>query len=94
MTRPEIHAYALTLGGALALVTLILGAQGFLDRVARDTEDRLDYRQWVADACVPNAGESAIAINDGKRLRCTIYSRVGYGLATEVVSAAVTDVPL
>jgi hypothetical protein len=89
-----IGVYLRTLGAALALVALILGAQGLLDRIARDTEDRLAYRQWVADACTPGTNESAVAINDGKRIRCTIYSRVGYGLATEVVSAAVMEVPL
>lgn len=94
MTRAEIRANVTALGSALALVILILGAIGLLDRLERDTEDRLAYRQWVADACVPGAGESAIAINDGKRLRCTLYSQRGYGLATEVVSAAVMDVPL
>jgi hypothetical protein len=94
MTRPEFRGYAATLGGALALIVLVLGAQGFVDRMERDTEDRLAYRQWVADACTPAAGESAVAINDGRRIRCTIYSRAGYGLATEVVSAAVMEVPL
>lgn len=94
MTRPEIRANLSTLGGALALVILILGAQGLVERIERDTEDRIAYRQWVADACTPAAGESAVAINDGRRIRCTIYSRAGYGLATEVVSAAVMEVPL
>jgi hypothetical protein len=94
MTRPELRAYGGTLGGALALIVLILGAQGLLDRLERDTEDRIAYRQWVADACIPNHGESAIAVHDGKRLRCTIYSQRGYGLATEVVSASVMEAPL
>lgn len=94
MTRQEVRANLTALGGALALVILILGSIGLLDRLERDTEDRLAYRQWVADACTPNPGESAVAIHDGKRLRCTIYSQRGYGLATEVVSAAVMEVPL
>jgi hypothetical protein len=94
MTRQEVRAYGATLGGALALVILILGSIGLLDRLERDTEDRLAYRQWVADACIPSRGESAIAINEGGKLKCTIYSQRGYGLATEVVSAAVMEVPL
>lgn len=94
MTRQELRANLTALGGALALVILILGTIGLLDRLERDTEDRLAYRQWVADACIPGTGESAIAVHDGKRLRCTIYSQRGYGLATEVVSAAVMEVPL
>lgn len=94
MTRQEITFNLKALGGAAALIALILGAQGFLDRIERDTEDRLAYRQWVADACIPSRGESAIAINEGGKLKCTIYSQRGYGLATEVVSAAVMEVPL
>lgn len=87
-------AAAKTVGAALALVVLVLGAQGVLDRIERDTEDRLAYRQWVADACMPGTGQTAIAINHGGKLQCTIYSRIGYGLATEVASAAVMEVPL
>jgi hypothetical protein len=94
MTRQEITFNLKALGGAAALIALILGAQGFLDRIERDTEDRLAYQRWVADACTPKAGESAIAIHDGRRLRCTIYSQVGYGLASIVVSATVMEPPL
>lgn len=94
MTTQEVRANLRALGGALALVILILGTIGLLYRLERDTEDRLAYRQWVAEACIPNRGESAIAIHDGKRLRCTIYSQRGYGLATEVVSASVMEAPL
>jgi hypothetical protein len=94
MTREELTFNLRALGGALALIALALGAQGLLDRIERDTEDRIAYRKWVADACIPSPGESAIAIHDGQRLRCTIYSQRGYGLATEVVSAAVMEVPL
>lgn len=94
MTRAEFRAHALTLGTALALVILVLGAQGFVDRMERDAEDRINYRQWVADACIPSEGQSAIATHDGGKLKCTLYSQRGYGLATEVVSAAVMEVPL
>lgn len=94
MTRPEIRAYAGTLAGALALVALILGALGLVDRLDRDTEDRLQYRQWVADACTPAPGEMAVAEHDGKRLHCIIYSRNARGFAPVVVSAAVMEVPL
>lgn len=88
-----IGAHLKTLFAALALVILILGAQGFLDKLERDTEDRLAYRQWVADACTPKSGETAVAAHDGGKLHCTIYSHTGYGLAPMVVSAAVMEVP-
>lgn len=94
MTRPEIRAYAATLGAAAGLVALVLGTQGLLDRIERDTEDRIAYRQWVRDACVPaRARESAIAVHDGKRLHCTVYSNYERGMAPIVVSAAVMEVP-
>lgn len=75
MTRTEIRAYAGTLAGAAALVALILAALGLVDRIERDTEDRLAYREWVADACTPAPGEMVVAEHDGKRLHCIIYSR-------------------
>lgn len=65
MTRTEIRAYAGTLAGAAALIALILGAQGLLDRLERHTDDQIAYRQWVTDACTPKAGETAVAENDG-----------------------------
>jgi len=34
---------------------------GLVDRLERDTEDRLAYRDWVADACTPAPGETVIA---------------------------------
>jgi hypothetical protein len=86
-------AYFKMMGGAVALIVLVLGAKGITDAIERDTEDRIAYRAWVADACTPNPGELAVAANEGGKLRCTIYSNAGYGLAPIVVSAAVMDVP-
>jgi hypothetical protein len=82
-----------TLSLVISALALILCAYALVGIIERDTEDRIAYRQWVADSCIPAPGESAIAINDGKRLRCTLYSRVGYGLSSEIISAAVMDVP-
>lgn len=80
---------------ALMAVICLLGIYGALDILERTNEDRLAYRRWVADSCIPTrAGESAVAVSDGKRLRCTIYSKTGYGMAPTVVSAAVMDMPL
>ena len=93
MTRAEIKAHAITLGGALGLVVLILAAQGLSDRIERETDARIAYRQWVADACTPSANQTAVATHDGQRLQCVIYSRATPGLAREVVSAAVAEVP-
>lgn len=93
MTRAEIRAYGVTLGGALALVVLILGTQGLVDRLDREEDARVAYRRWIADACTPAANQTAIAINNGRRVECTIYSRTGIGWAREVVSAAVMDAP-
>ena len=92
MTRAELKANAITLGGALALIVLILGAQGLADRIEREQEARLEYRQWVADACIPAANQTAVAAHDGQKLSCTIYSRSSIGYAREVVSAAVLEV--
>jgi hypothetical protein len=78
-----------------ALFALFLfGAYGLVDRIERDTEDRLSYRAWVADACIPKPGETAIAVHEDKKLHCTIYSRIGYGLVPVVASAAVMESPL
>lgn len=79
--------------GALVAM-LIIGAYGLVDHIERATEDRLAYRQWVADACLPRDGQTAIAINTDGKLRCTVYNRLGYGLATDVASSAVMEVPL
>lgn len=88
------YAYLKTLGAALALIIIIIGAQGFADRIERTTEDRLAYQRWVTDACIPTReGQRAVATHDGARLRCTIYSTYDRGLAPVVVSAAVMDVP-
>lgn len=92
MTRAEIRAYAVTLGGAALLVALILGAQGLADRIERDQEARIAYQEWYADSCTPETGQTAVATREGKRLSCTIYSRTGIGWAREVVRVAVMDV--
>lgn len=92
MTRAEIRAYGVTLGGAALLVVLILGAQGLSDHIEREQEARIEYRRWVADACTPAANQTAVATHDGKRLSCTIYSRTSIGWAREVVSVAVLEV--
>ncbi len=76
----------------IAIVGLI-AVYGLVDRVERDTEDRIAYRRWVADACTPNPGEQAIATNEGGKLHCTIYSNYQRGLAPIVVSAAVMEAP-
>lgn len=93
MSRPR--AYAAALGGALALVALIVGAHGLVDRIERDTEDRQAYRQWVQDACIPTRrGDRAIILHEGARLTCTIYSDYQRGLVPHIVSAAVMEAPL
>ena len=79
---------------ALALLVLILGAQGLVDWNERETEDRLSYRQWVADACTPNEGETAIARRENGKLTCTIYARYSRGMTPLIVSAAVMELPL
>lgn len=93
MTRAEIRAYGVTLGGAALLVALILGAQGLADRIEREADARIEYRRWVEDACTPSAGQTAVTTHDGKVLSCTIYSRTSIGYAREVVSVAVLEVP-
>jgi len=92
MTRAEIRANAITLGGAALLIALILGAQGLADRIEREAEARIEYRRWVEDACTPSAGQTAVTTHTGKVLSCTIYSKTGIGYAREVVSVAVLEV--
>ena len=91
MTRDELRTWGTTLGGALALVVLILGAQGLADRIEREADARIEYRRWVEDACTPAAGQTAVTTHDGKVLSCTIFSRTGIGYAREVVSVAVLE---
>lgn len=94
MIRPPLREYAKAFGIALAAVAGLLVVQGALDRLERDAEDRLAYRKFVADSCIPiRTGESAVATSDGKTLRCTIYRKNTYGFAPVVISAAVMDVP-
>lgn len=62
------------------------------DRIERETESRIAFREWTADACTPAANQTAVLINDGQRLHCTLYSRATPGLAREVVSASVIEV--
>lgn len=93
MTHPEIRIWGTTIGGALALILLILTAQGIADAIDRHTDDRIAYRQWVEDACIPAAGQTAWATHDGKRLHCTLYSQIGQGLAPITISAAVMEPP-
>lgn len=91
-TTPEPR-HGRTLGISLALILFILGAYGLADAIDRHTDDRIAYRQWVAETCIPAAGQTAIATHDGKRLRCTLYSQIGYGLAPIIISAAVMEPP-
>jgi hypothetical protein len=93
MTRAEIKAHVVTLGGALGLIVLILAAQGLSDRIEREADARIDYQKWLADACTPGAGQTAVAANDGRQVSCTIYSKTSIGYAREVVSVAVLEVP-
>lgn len=92
MTRVELRTWRVTLGGALGLIALILGAQGLSDRIERETDARIEYRRWVEDACTPAAGQTAVTTHNGRQLSCTIYSRTGTGYAREVVSVAVLEV--
>lgn len=93
MTRQEIREYRNTIGGAVAVVALVLLAQGLLDRLERQTDERIAYRSWIADACTPSPGETSVATHDGKRLHCTIYAQTAKGFAPVVVSAAVMEPP-
>lgn len=95
-------AWRKTALGTLALLALILGAQGLVDAVERNTEarlrdreDRIDYRQWAGDACTPSdASETVIVKYDGTRLRCRIYRNADYGMVPSLVSVAVLEPPL
>lgn len=93
MTSAEISANLKTFAVAAIAIAAVLGIQGALDRLERDQKDRLQYRQWVADACTPNDNETAIAKREGGKLRCTIYARDARGFVPIVVSAAVMEVP-
>lgn len=82
-----------TLTGVMTAICLI-GIYSAVDLLDRHTEERIAYQRWVAEACLPaRAGERAIAVHDGQRLHCTIYSRLERGYAPVIVSAAVMDVP-
>lgn len=89
-------------GAAIALLVLVLGAHGLVDAVERSTEsrlrdqeDRLAYRQWVSDSCTPtDSAETAIVKRDGAYLRCRIYRNAAYGMAPNLVSVAVMEIPL
>lgn len=87
---------------ALGTLALILGAQGLVDAVERNTEarlrdreDRIAYRQWASDGCTPaDASETAVVKYDGALLRCRIYRHAEYGMAPSLVSVAVLEPPL
>jgi hypothetical protein len=79
---------------ALVAVMGLVGVYGMVDRMDRYADDQISYRQWVADACTPAPGETAIATHEAGKLHCTIYSRNSLGFAPVIVSAAVMEVPL
>lgn len=89
------RAYGGTLLGTLALIVMILGALGLVDRIDRDAEARIEFLRIVDEKCIPTRkGESAIATHDGRQVRCQVYARTGLGMVPKLVSAAVMDVPL
>jgi hypothetical protein len=77
------------------LIVLILGAYALVGAIDRAAADRAEYQQWVHVACIPaHPGERVIAIHEGRRISCTIYSHAERGMVPRIVSAAVMDVPL
>jgi hypothetical protein len=93
MTRAEIRAYGVTLGGAGLLVGLILGAQDLADYVDRSEDARIAHRAWIANVCMPGDGQMAVARRVDGKIECVVYARYERGMAREVVSAAVAVVP-
>lgn len=80
---------------ALMAVACLIGLYGAIDIMDRATEERLALQRWAEDACIPTrAGDKAVIISDGRRVRCTIYSNSDYGRAPVIVSAAVMELPL
>ena len=91
------QAVGQALGGAAALHRQLAADQvERLDAVGALVElgdARIAHQQWIADACTPGPRQTTVAVHDGQRISCTIYSRATFGLAREVVSVAVMEVP-
>jgi hypothetical protein len=80
---------------ALMAVVCLCGLYGAVDIMDRATDERIALQRWAEDACIPTrAGDRAVIVSDGSRVRCTIYSNTDYGRAPVVVSAAVLELPL
>lgn len=80
---------------AIAAVAAFFALQGFFDYQDKLFADRVAYRQWVDDTCLPrHAGEIAQArITAEARLHCTRIGNTGYGKAPRIISAAVMELP-
>jgi hypothetical protein len=75
-------------------IVILLGIYGLIDHIERNTEASLAYASWVRDACIPaRKGERAIAVHEGSRMSCTIYSEYYRGMQPVVLSAAVMETP-
>ncbi len=82
-----------TLAG-LMLAICIVGVYGAVDIMHRATEERLALQHWADEACIPTkAGDPAVIVIEGRRVRCTIYTNSGYARAPVVASAAVMELP-
>lgn len=78
----------------LALLLFLLGVYGLVDAIDRDIDARLDFVRAADEKCLPrNANESALIVSNGQQMRCAIYIRNSPGMARQLVSAAVVDIP-
>jgi len=84
----------IVIGQAVLALVIFFGAQGVVDAIDRATEERVAYRQFVADACTPGAGQTAINKRVGGQLHCSIYERADRGFEPKLVSVAVMEPPL
>lgn len=88
------RTYTRTLLAAVVAIVGILGVQGLLDRLEQDTEARLAFLRAVDEKCIPlQDGQSAIAVRHRSIVRCHVYTNNSPGLARQLISSAVMDVP-
>lgn len=81
------------LTAALAAGALLVGAYGIADAIDRAGDTRAELALALRESCMPQAGETAIIVSDGRRARCRILSTASTspGMAPRLISAAVVE---
>lgn len=78
---------------AITLVAALLGIMGMVDAIEQNTEARIAVASAFREGCLPDPGETAVIISDGRRAKCRIYTTASrsLGMAPKLISVAAVD---